>query len=174
MAIFLLANLSRTRPARTAFTLVEVSVAMLILTLFLGGLFEASGQLLRLLTAQKETVASGQAFQERMEAVRALPYARLTDAAYLRDHLLDAPTASAAGLPDPVETVTLAAFPPDGTPATRVRRAPGGAATLESVNPDLPAATAVRVDLQLVWQTRGGRERQRVLSTVVAKGGIAP
>lgn len=167
-----LANPSRPRPA-PAFTLVEVSVAMLILALFLGALFEGSGQLLRLLTAQKETIVSGQAFQERMEAIRALPYARLTDAAYLGGTFLNTPTASAAGLPDPVETMTVAAFPPDGAPATRLRRV-GGVVSQDSANPALAAGSAVRVDLQLAWRTRGGRERLRVVSTVVAKGGITP
>lgn len=147
---------------------------MVILTLFLGALFEASGQVLRLLTAQKETIASGQAFQERMEAVRALPYDQLTDAAFLRDHFFASPPASAVGLPDAVETLTVSAFPPNGKPSTRFHRNPGAGVTQDSVNWALPGSAAVRVDFELDWKTRGGRARQRVFSTVVAKGGIGP
>ena len=159
------------RSRAAAFTFPEVLIAVAILVWFLAGVVVAGSRVTALLQAQRETVTAAQMLQERTEQIRSASYAQLTNPTYVQGTLLAAPTNSAAGLYNLVETLTISVYPADSsTPLQAVRQ--GGAVTLSSTNASLGSAAAVRVDLQLAWQNHAGRARTRQISTVAASGGI--
>lgn len=147
-------------------------MAMTLLILFFGGLSEMSGRLMGLLAAQKELVVATQAILERSEQIRGVTYAQATDTAFLQSSVFNSSPANAAMLANPVETLTVSAFPPDGSTPSRLTRQ-GATTTINSNNPNLTTGATVRLDLQISWQGRGGRTRTRQVSMLVAKGGIS-
>ncbi len=144
---------------------------MAILVTFLAGLFVASFQVMGLLSAQREAVAATQVLQERTEQIRGVTYAQLTDPSYLQTVLLDTPTNSTEMLNSAVEVLKISIYPPDGSAALQATRQQG-VVTVNSTNSTLVNRSCVRVDVQIVWTSRGGRGRMREVSTIVSRGGI--
>ncbi len=155
----------------SAFTLLEVTVAVGVLVLFLAGFFAASSHATNLLGAQRDTVAASQMLQERTEAIRRITFSELTDAAFVQNTLLASPASSAILLNGVTEVLTISAYPGNGSPSLQATRKKG-VVTVDSNNPALAGGVMVRVDLQLTWNSANGRPRARSVSTIVAKGGI--
>ena len=155
-------------------TLVETTIGMGLVGLFLTGLMLARTNMVGLLQRAKENAAASQVLQQRVEESRIANWVQITDAAWLSVNLMAKASESAANLTAPVETVTVASYPAvtGETPAKIVRK--DGAATVVSSNTALKDARMVRINVDLTWTgVPGKRARARSTSVIVAKGGIS-
>jgi len=75
-------------------TLPEVLVAILLLAIFCGSVFELNAVCLRYIDSSKESVAALQAVHDRAEVLRNLSFADLTTAATVQSLLATAPNSS--------------------------------------------------------------------------------
>jgi Tfp pilus assembly protein PilV len=157
--------------AAAGFTLIEAIIGMTILVWFIAGLCLAGSRVSTQLEAQREVAAASQSIQERTEAMRGASYSDLTDATFVQTNLLRAATKSEAILHSPVEVLTVSDYPPDTSARLQATRQQG-TVTINSSNPALANAAAVRVDLRLSWQSQNGHIRSREISTIAANGGI--
>jgi type II secretory pathway pseudopilin PulG len=160
--------------ATSGFTMVEVLCSATILVLFVSAIFSVNQRVLASLKAQKETLAATQTFQERVEQLRSSAFSNTVDINWLGANIYNADAQSIGALGSSAkETVILSIYPtPDGTTSQLHRQ--NGTATVDSTSATVPAATLVRVDLQLTWTSSSGRSRLRRTSTVFGKGNIAP
>src|SRR5215470_13368032 len=146
----------RLQANRTAagMTFPEVMVAVLLLALFLGSVFELNAICLRFIDSSKESVAALQAVHDRTEVLRNLWFGDLTTTATVQS-LLSAVPNSSEFCKKATETVTIAAYPTaNGT--TQFTRTPDGTVTLDSTATDL-GTTLVEVDVSTSWNMLGGR-----------------
>src|SRR4029077_18260230 len=150
-----------------AMTFAEVMVAILLLGLFCGSVFELNAICLRYIDTSKESVAALQSVHDRAEILRNLSFSDLTTTATVQSLL-----ASAANSSDfckkATETVSIAAYPtPNGT--TQFTRTPDGTVSLNSTATDL-GTTLVQVDVSTSWNMLGGRARSEQTSTIISNG----
>lgn len=154
--------------------LVETLVAVLIIGLFMGGLFELNAFNVRSIRSGRETVAASLVLQERLDQIRNTTWNKVSDAGIVQN-MLNAPAASSAALPQLSEQVTISAYPATApTPASAVvTRAANGTTTIVSSNPALSSQKTVRADVTITWSSGAtARTRTRALSTIIAEGGI--
>lgn len=155
-----------------AFTLIETTLAIAILGLFITMLLVMNSNVLGLLRNSKDNVSASQALQERVEQMRIANWVQISDTDYLKDKLLATPTGSASSLPDATETITVSAYPAKTGSPVRVTRAKN-ATRVDSLNTTLQAERMVRVDVELTWEGfPQKRRRTRVATVIIAKGGI--
>jgi Tfp pilus assembly protein PilV len=148
-------------------TFPEVLVAILLMAIFSGSVFELNAVCLRYIDSSKESVAALQSVHDRAEVLRNLSFTDLTTAATVQSIL-----ATAANSSDfckkATETVTIAAYPTaNGT--TQLTRTPDGTVTLNSTATDL-GTTLVQVDVLTSWNMLGGRARSEQTSTIISNG----
>ena len=155
------------------FTLVETTLAIAMLAIFIAMLMVMNSNILGLLRNSKDNVAASQALQERVEQMRIANWLQITDATYLSGTLFSTPSESAGVLPSAVEKITVSAYPPKtGSVAARVVRSNGSAQIITS-NDALKEERMVRVDLELTWTGfPKNRPRLRATTAIIAKGGI--
>jgi uncharacterized protein (TIGR02598 family) len=155
------------------FTLLETSVAIGMLGLFIAMLMVMNSNILGLLRNSKDNVAASQALQERVEQMRIANWLQITDATYLSGTLFAAPGESAQALPGIVEKITVSAYPPKtGSLPAQVVRSNNATQIIKS-NDLLKDERMVRVDLELTWKGfPRNRSRIRATTAIIAKGGI--
>src|SRR6187397_1388539 len=95
-----------TIPPSDGFTLIETTLAVTMLALFIAMLMVMNSNVMGLLRNSKDNVAASQALQERIEQMRIANWLQITDADYLATTLLAAQNDSAAKLQNPVEKIT--------------------------------------------------------------------
>src|SRR5437764_8902524 len=118
------------KPAQAGMTFPEVMVAILLMAIFCGSVFELNAVCLRYIDSSKEAVAALQTVHDRAEVLRNLSFNDLTTTATVQN-ILSAPANSSAFCKKATETVTIAAYPtPNGT--TQFTRASDGTVTLNS------------------------------------------
>jgi hypothetical protein len=148
-------------------TFPEVMVAVLLLALFCGSVFELNAVCLRYIDTSKESVAALQSVHDRAEVLRNLWFGDLTTTATVQS-LLSAPPNSSDFCNKATETVTMAAYPTaNGT--TQFTRTPDGTVTRNSTATDL-GTTLVQVDVSTSWNMLGGRARSEQTSTIISNG----
>jgi len=148
-------------------TFPEVMVAILLLALFLGSVFELNAICLRYIDSSKESVAALQAIHDRAEVLRNLWFGDLTTTATVQT-LLSVPANSSEFCKKATETVRIAAYPTaNGT--TQFTRTPDGTINLDSTATDL-GTTLVQVDVSTSWNMLGGRARSEETSTIISNG----
>ena len=153
--------------AAAAMTLPEVMVAVLLLGLFCGSVFELNAICLRYIDTSKESVAALQSVHDRAEVLRNLSFTDLTTTGTVQS-LLAAAANSSDFCKKATETVSIAAYPtPNGT--TQFTRTPDGTVTLNSTATDL-GTTLVQVDVSTSWNMLGGRARSEQTSTIISNG----
>ena len=159
--------------ANGGFTLVETTLAIAMLGLFIAMLMVMNSNILGLLRNSKDNVAASQALQERVEQMRIANWLQITDATYLSGTLFAAPGDSAATLPSAAEKITVSAYPPKaGSIPAQVVRSNGTTQILKS-NDALKDEGMVRVDLEVTWTGfPKNRPRLRATTAIIAKGGI--
>lgn len=64
-------------------TIVEILIAALVLAVFFASIFEVSAVCLRYISASKENITAIECVQDRIEQLRSLDFASLTDPTYL-------------------------------------------------------------------------------------------
>ena len=156
------------RAANAANTLPEVLVALLLIGIFFGSVFEMNAVCLRYIEASKESVAAIAAVQDRTEVLRNLAFSDLTSSSYMQT-LLANPANDSELANRGTEVVQLRAYP-TANGITQFTRAPGGAVTVNSVASSL-GSTLVQVDLLVSWSAVfGGRSRTEQTTTIVSNG----
>lgn len=148
-------------------TFPEVMVAVLLLAVFCGSVFELNAVCLRYIDSSKESVAALQSVHDRTEVLRNLWFGDLTTTSTVQA-LLSAPANSSDFCKKATETVKIAAYPTaNGT--TQFTRTPDGTVTLDSTATDL-GTTLVQVDVSTSWNMLGGRARSEQTSTIISNG----
>ena len=148
-------------------TLPEVMVAVLLLALFCGSVFELNAICLRYIDTSKESVAALQSVHDRAEVLRNLSFSDLTTTATVQA-LLNSPANSSDFCKKATETVSITAYPTaNGT--TQFTRTPSGTVTLNSTATSL-GTTLVQVDVSTSWNMLGGRARSEQTSTIISNG----
>ena len=151
----------------SAMTFPDVLVAILLLAIFCGSVFELNAICLRYIDSSKEEVAALQSVHDRAEVLRNLSFTDLTNTATIQSLLGSAPNSSDF-CNKSTETVSIAAYPtPRGT--TQFTRTPDGAVTLNSTAADL-GSTLVQVDVSTSWSMLGGRARSEQTTTIISNG----
>jgi hypothetical protein len=135
-----------------------------------GVLFSIFSSAFPLLRNQQETISATLCLQERLDNVRFLSWAALTDSSRIQQELFANPPKSGASLAGLVEDITVSTYPAAGPAPIRVRRGADGTVEILS-QASLSASAMVRVDLRNTW-LQGRRTRTREISAVVAYGGI--
>jgi type II secretory pathway pseudopilin PulG len=155
------------------FTLTEAVVAAAISALFLSSLFTMNLSSMETIRSAKESTVASQVLQQRLESMRIANWHQITDAAWIRDNLLNLDAAGGEQLKNLVETVLLVPYGSTTIGNTTLRRSLG-AATIVTQNTDLLLENAVKV----IWTVdyTGAPNNHAVTHQIVAilaKGGVA-
>ena len=121
----------------------------------------------------KETTVASQVLQQRMESMRIANWHEITDAAWVRDNLLNIEAAGGDQLKNLVETATLVPYGSATIGNTQLQRS-GGVATIVTENTNLLLENAVKIIWQLDYT--GAPNNHAVTHQIVAilaKGGVA-
>jgi type II secretory pathway pseudopilin PulG len=154
---------------REAFTLVDVSMALVVTVLFGAAAFATNSRLLLSLKNQKESTAATTALQERKESLRSIAFNSIAGANYIHDNIFTFPTQSEGPLGSLSETVTVDAYPsPTGSPTTLLRNSQYPSCQIVSNNANLsyPSQSVLRVDVVLTWTSANGHSRTRQFSEI--------
>lgn len=155
------------------FTLTEAVVAAAISALFLSSLFTMNLSSMETIRSAKESTVASQVLQQRLESMRIANWHQITDAAWIRDNLLNLDAAGGEQLKNLVETVLLVPYGSTTIGNTTLRRSLG-AATIVTQNTNLLLENAVKV----IWTVdyTGAPNNHAVTHQIVAilaKGGVA-
>jgi len=155
------------------FTLTEAVVAAAISALFLSSLFTMNLSSMETIRSAKESTVASQVLQQRLESMRIANWHQITDAAWIRDNLLNLDAAGGEQLKNLVETVLLVPYGSTTIGNTQLRRSLG-AATIVTQNTNLLLENAVKV----IWTVdyTGAPNNHAVTHQIVAilaKGGVA-
>jgi prepilin-type N-terminal cleavage/methylation domain-containing protein len=164
------------------FTLAEVLIAITVSVLFGLAAFATNERLLVGLRTQRESAAATMMLQERMETLRALTFYNLTDSNYILTSLLadssKTPTNSEAPLGNLTETITISAYPSDGSTNNQwVRNSTYASGHANSTNTTLSTShggtqTVVKADILVTWTSANGRTRTRNLAALCGIGNL--
>jgi uncharacterized protein (TIGR02598 family) len=162
-----------TQTTRAGFTLIEAIIAAAISALFLSSLFAMNLASMETIRSAKESTASSQALQQRMESMRIANWHEVTDAAWLRDNLLNTDVPGGAQLKSLVETVTLVPYGSSSLGNTQLTRT-NGSASIINQNSNLLAENAVKI----IWTVSytgapNNHAASRQIVAILAKGGVA-
>jgi type II secretory pathway pseudopilin PulG len=193
-------RLAAGRRSDAAFTLVEVSVALVVCVLFGAAAFTTNQSLLSQLKAQKETTAANMMLQERMESFRGKAWSDIALSAFVLDNVLTYQSPPLPALPAGgqystfsevplgglTETVTVSGYtttaggvgyPDDGSIANQWVRDTAGSGIPVRISRNSAMATGynvLRVHLRISWKGSNGRVRIREMAETFGKGNIGP
>ncbi len=166
------------RTSRIGLTLVEVMVTAGLLTLMILGLMGLNSTCRAFVRSQRETALASYTIEHGIETMRARNWSQVSTASGVRTLLQGLTCDGLTQLDRPRIKVTVSPYPPlvPAPVPIVVERAANGTCTIISEPPagfSLRSLIAVRVDLQLKWNTMGsGRERVREISSVVSLSGL--
>src|SRR4029077_2224429 len=100
----------KAKPAELGMTLPEVLVAVLLLAIFCGSVFELNAVCLRYIDASKESIAALQSVHDRCEVLRNLSFSDLTTQSTVQS-LLANPANSSDFCKKATEVVKIYAYP---------------------------------------------------------------
>src|ERR1043166_7560541 len=148
-------------------TLPEVLVAILLLGIFCGSIFELNAVCLRYIDASKESAAALQSVHDRCEVLRNLAFTDLTNTSALQA-ILAAPANGSDFCKKATAVVKLSAYP-SANGVTQFTRTPQGLVSNDSDASSL-GTTLVQVDVSTSWNMLGGRARSEQTSTIISNG----
>ena len=156
-------------------TLVEVMIAILLVTIALGDIFAMTAQGLHSLRATRQVAAGSRVLQQRIEMLRAKPWPEISSAAALAT-LMQTATESESELGDAgfLESVSVSVPADVGTTGGetgtfKVQRQSGTAWV--RTNGDLSAQPLLLIEVTAAWHNlRGSQQRQ--LRTLVCRTGL--
>src|SRR5207237_8976759 len=155
-----------------ALTLVEVLIAVALLVGSFVTIFEINARCLRFIDASKEAVAALQGVQDRIEQLRNLLFADLTNASTVQI-LMTTPSNGSAFAQNVTEVIALSAYPtPDGV-NSQITRGPGASVTptIGSTDSSLSSATLVKLKIAYTWTTAlGSQSRSEQAETIISAG----
>jgi Tfp pilus assembly protein PilV len=150
-----------------AMTFPEILVAVLLLAIFCGSVFELNAVCLRYIDASKESIAALQSVHDRCEVLRNLSFTDLITTATVQS-TLSSPANSSDFCKKATEVVKFSAYP-TASGVTQFTRTPDGTVTLDSTATSL-GSTLVQVDVSTSWNMLGGRARSEQTSTIISNG----
>jgi Tfp pilus assembly protein PilV len=157
---------------QTAFTLVEVLVAVTLLVGFFVTIFELNARCLRFIDASKDAVGALQGVQDRIEQLRNLSFADLTNATTLST-LMTTPSNASASAQNVTEAITLSAYPTPNASNTKITRGPGASVTptVNSTDTNLGNSGLVKLKVIYTWsRTMGGQAESEQAETIISAG----
>jgi len=184
---------------RAGTSIPEAMMAAGVVAVAFGGLFHLSVRSMGMLRVQSEMALASEAIQEHCDYLRSLPWGGLTTSVSYTNYsysvidpadgttstqtwtrLLNSFPTSATALKSPVETVTISAYQPTGTPPTPIVVTNTGGtitvtpnATTSPTSTDLSAQKMVRVDLKLAWtEERSLKSRTQEACFIVSQKGV--
>jgi Tfp pilus assembly protein PilV len=166
-SMLIFSAMKRANQSTGAMTLPEVLVAILLLAIFCGSVFELNAVCLRYIDASKESLAALQSVHDRSEVLRNLSFSDLTTTGTVQS-LLSNPANSSEFCKKATEVVKLSAYP-TASGVTQFTRTPDGAVTLNSTATSL-GSTLVQLDVSTSWNMLGGRARSEETSTIISNG----
>lgn len=164
-------SLAHTRQKAT--TLLESAIASSIAALFLGSLFTMNTSTMETIQMAREAAWASQILQQRVEGLRIANWHQVTDAAWIRENVLNAEASGSGGLKNLSETLTLIPYGSSTVGNTQLTRS-HGSTSIVSANPALLTESALRV----IWTVNftgapNDRDATRQVVTILAKGGVA-
>jgi hypothetical protein len=168
-------RLAYRRSRERAVTMVEVMVAMVLVTLALGDIFAMTAHGLNTLRCSRQVAAGSRVLQQRIEMIRARPWPEISNAEALAI-LARKATESEEELANAgfVEKIAVSVPPAPGTvgPATGTFSVLRQRGTVRIVNDgDLGSERLLLVEVTVSWQNVRG-EQQRQLRTLVCRTGL--
>jgi uncharacterized protein (TIGR02598 family) len=156
-----------------AFSLIESTIAAAISVLYLSSLFTMNIASMETIRSAKESAASSQVLQQRMESMRIANWHQVTDPDWLHDNLLNVDALGGAPLKGLSETLTLISYGSASIGNTQLTRT-GGSTTILNRNDQLLVGNAVKV----IWTVNytgspNDRACSRQIVAILAKGGVA-
>ncbi len=172
-----LASLRCCRGNCVGVALLETAFAMVIICVFMAGVFTANSRVLALLNSTKDSGEAQQAVRDRIEKIRSATWENLTSPQYIQDTVLSSNVNVFPHLRGATITVGVTAFPPGKTPIASpilVERGPSGTVSIKrSGDGTMTSEDAVRLEVTAQWRSPGGVTRTRQAFTVIGKNGIA-
>jgi len=144
-----------------------------IAAIFLGSLFAINTSSMGTLKMAREAAAASQVLQQRVESMRIANWHQITDAAWIRDNLLNASAPGSTELKSITETLTIAPYGSANTAVTRLTRS-GTTATVNLNNTSLLTENAIKVTWQIDYTgAPNDKSTTRQTVAILAKGGVA-
>ena len=153
----------------------ETIIAMTIVAIFLSGLHLTNSQVMSQVRASLESVAALRDLSGRTEQVRSATWTEITDPNFLRTTLLSTAPDSGpelGGLVENIDVIAHLASPGTVDPIVVTRQANGTATVVNAGGSAMGTQPSVRVNLTAAWTGKGGRQRTRQVSLIVAQGGL--
>lgn len=156
----------------SAVTLIESTVATAIAAIFLGSLFTINTSAMQTVKIAREAASASQVLQQRVESMRIANWHQITDAAWLRDSLMNTDAPGTNALKSPSEQLTIVPYGSSTTGNIQLIRS-NGATTIINSTP-LLTENAIKVIWSVTYSgTPRNRSITRQLTTILAKGGVA-
>ena len=144
-----------------------------ISAIFLGSLFAINTASMGTIKMAREAAAASQVLQQRVESMRIANWHQITDAAWIRDNLLNASAPGSTELKSITETLTIAPYGSANTAVTRLTRS-GTTATVNLNNTSLLTENAIKVTWQIDYTgAPNDKSTTRQTVAILAKGGVA-
>ena len=171
-----------TKASRSAFTLVEVMVAMTLILFALAGIYTMQAQSLQIVQSGHDSSTASQVLQQRLEQLRLNSYDTVAKASGLTALMTGTAGATQSesvmtAVKNFQESVKISRYARPGvSPApapsnfTVIRSA--NSATSSGVATDLTAESQVKAQFVVTWTDRTGSHR-REFSTVFSRGGVS-
>src|SRR2546426_4349962 len=109
-------------------------IAATLSTLFLGSLFTMNSSSMATIKMARDAACASQVLQQRIEGLRIANWHQITDAAWLRDNLLNTDAAGASQLKNLTETLMLIPYGSSTPGNTKLTRSGGQAAIVNQSN----------------------------------------
>lgn len=153
------------------YSMIEANVAMAMVGAFVSAMALVSGNMMGIVKAMKESTASSQCLQERVEQMRMANWSQITDADYIAQNLTPW-NESSNGLAEAEETITITPYPDTGTTSVAKVKRKRASTQVLNTSSSLENARMIQVHITLTWRGIEKRLHTRAATTLIAKGGI--
>lgn len=165
-------KIAETKAGPAGTTLVETLVAIVLLAVCFGALFQLNAKCLSYIHSSKEVVGAIQGVEDRVEQLRNLSFSSLISATAVQG-VMTTPSNSSPVAQKATEVVTISAYPTPNASNTKITRGPGATVTptINTTDSNLTNATLVKVNVTYTWNaTLGGRAQSEQTETIVSSG----
>jgi prepilin-type N-terminal cleavage/methylation domain-containing protein len=165
----------RALPSKAGFSLVEVAIAISVVVIGFLGTFATVLQAGKMASAAEEEALVMNGLEQRLDQLRLLQWAALTDGTGITSSVWTARPESTTGITVSQETFTISPCDVAGTKTLNATWSGTSApAVIFTSGTALSGASAVKVVATLTWTgRRSGRAQTRGLITVISRGGIS-
>ena len=153
----------------------ESLCALAISMVSLCSVMVANSHTLKMVKSTRDSSAATLSLQERVEQLRIANWQQITGAEYLQNSYFASVPRSIAPLEGSyTETITVSAYPdPTSASPLVVAKTNRKAAVVLSNGAGLAEQRLARIDVDISWKGKEGRQRLRQMSTIVNNGGIS-